>query len=169
MVPCRRPGRGPPASAPAPSPPQHRRRKHRPSAPTPLPLTETTAPGASPGTCSRGTTAAVGPEHDARHSFLWPPPEAALGPRWPVTTPIALPVTARRRPRPGAKDTAAWPAAGDRCPPRSSVRRWRPRVHVPLFRPLEGNPETGLRYPGAISEKIPGKPTEVTTALLRAV
>ena len=59
--------------------------------------------------------------------------------------PIAPPVTARR-PRPGATATAAWPAVGDRCPSALDPTP-APRVHVPLFRPLEANPETGLLPP----------------------
>ena len=47
---------------------------------------------------SRDRAAAVGPEHGAGHSFLWPPPAAALEPRWPVAIPIAPPVTTSRRP-----------------------------------------------------------------------
>ena len=63
---------------------------HLPSAPTPMPLTGTAAPatgsGTGPGAWSRGIAAAVGPEHGAGHSFLWPP-AAALEPRWPVASP----------------------------------------------------------------------------------
>ena len=51
-----------------------------------------------------------------------------------------------RRPRPGATATAAWPAVGDRCPSALDPTP-APRVHVPLFRPLEANPEIGTPTP----------------------
>jgi hypothetical protein len=87
--------------------------------------------------------------------FLWQPPAAALEPRSASLIPIALPVTARC-PRPGRRHHLGLAATGDRC---SSARdpTPAPRVHVPLFRPLEANPETGLlppRYQYARSENF---------------
>jgi hypothetical protein len=109
---------------------------HRPSAPTPMPLTGTaasgTGPAAGPGAWSRA--AAVGPEYGAGHSFLWPPPAVALGPRLASRSPLAPTVTARRRPRPGATAAAAWPAVGDRCP-RPSARRRGPGYTSPSSGP----------------------------------
>jgi len=82
---------GPPAPAPAPSPLPPRRGE------PPLLCAYAHAPNAEhhPGNrprgrsreWSRGRGVAVGPEHGAGHSFLWPPPAAALGPRSPVTSP----------------------------------------------------------------------------------
>jgi len=91
LVPCHHLGRV------HPLPPRRHRHcrpavgNRRPSAPTPMPLTGTAAPGAGPGGCpgawSMGRAAGLEPEHGAGHSFLWPPPAAALGPRSPVTSP----------------------------------------------------------------------------------
>ena len=93
LVPCHHPGPGSNGSRPgaiAMPPPWNR----RPSAPTLMPLTGTaapaTGPGAGPGAWSGDRAAAVGPEHGAGHSFLWPPPAAALEPRWPVASPSPL-------------------------------------------------------------------------------
>jgi len=84
-----------------------------------------TGPGAGPGAWSRGRTAAVEPEHGEGHSLFWPPPAAALAPAPPPSLPGHV--------------GNCCPSALDPTPA--------PRVHVPLFRPLEANPGMGLLPP----------------------
>ena len=90
MVPCHHPGPGHgsrPGAIPT-APAVGNRRSSAPTAYAPnRDAAPGTGPGADPGAWSRGRAAAVGPEHGAGHSFLWPPPAAALEPRWPVTSP----------------------------------------------------------------------------------
>jgi hypothetical protein len=81
LMPCHHPGPGStgsrsPAIATA-APPWG---SAAPLRPRPCPNRTTapaTDPGAGQGAWSRVRAAAVGPEHGARHSFLWPPSEAA--------------------------------------------------------------------------------------------
>jgi hypothetical protein len=63
-------------------------------------------PGSRLTRSSRGRAAAVGPEHGAGHSFLWPSPAAALGPRWPVASPSPPVKTSRHHPA----AITTWPA-----------------------------------------------------------
>jgi hypothetical protein len=144
LVPCHHPGPGSNGSRPGAIAPAPAVGNRRPSAPTPMPLTGTAAPGTDPGAES-GSGAAVGPEHDARHSFLWPPPEAALGPRLASRLLIAPLVTDRpplpRRHRHQCLDRR-WGLLPQALAPTPG-----PRAHVPLLRALEANPETGLLPP----------------------
>jgi hypothetical protein len=88
----------------------------RPSALTPLPLTGTTTPGTGPGAVpggwSRVNVAAAGPEHDAGHPYLWPPP-LDLGRPTAYPSPFLLqPATALA---PAPPPPLPGPALGDRC------------------------------------------------------
>ena len=111
-------------------------------------------PGPGPGQGSRTRSreqaqgsgvraaAAVGPEHGTGHSFLWKPPAAALGPRWPVASPSppceSPPPSPRRHShrclasRRGLLPLGPRPAAGapgytsPSSGPWSGIRRWVP-------------------------------------------
>jgi hypothetical protein len=102
------PALGPPVPAPAPSllsprrgePPPfcaHAHAHNRNTGPG-------TGPGAGPGEWSRVNVAEVGPEHGARHSFLWPPPSNLGG----QSHPHRPPVKTGRRHHPAVITT--WPA-----------------------------------------------------------
>ena len=113
-----------------------------------MPLTGTatpgTGPGAGPGTWSRGRAAAVGPEHGAGHSSYGRAQSPSdLGGQSPPHRPSCdsppPPSPRRHRHRCLASRRGPLPLALGPTPA--------PRAHVPLFRPLEANPEMGLRYP----------------------
>ena len=158
---------GLPALGPLPSPrpwvhrPPPRRHRHR------RPAVGNRRPGNRPKRrlreWNRDRAAAVGPEHSVRHSFLLPSPAAALGPRAqrflggglfssadftrnvPPPPPLSLAshhphrpsCDSPRPPRPGATATAAWPAAGDRCPSALDPTPAFPGTRPPLPDPRE--------------------------------
>ena len=110
-----------------------------------MPLTGTAAPATGPsagpgsgvGTGQQQSAPSMAP--DILSYGRRPPPPSNLGGQSPPHRPSC---DSPPPPHPGATATAAWPAVGDRCPSALDPTP-APRVHVPLFRPLEWNPEMG--------------------------